>query len=90
MNSFQDCPPAPNDLLNGSVDNVTKHSEWNHTAVYQCNENFTLFPASDNERNCDSDGKWTGGLGECKPSKSSRISKKFLINNTLSRRTKHI
>ena len=58
---------------------VTNHTDWNQTAMYKCNEGYTLVPEEGNKKTCDSMGVWQGDLGECIPSKSFKIKNKILI-----------
>ena len=44
-------------------------TEWNQTAVYKCNDDYSLYPTTDDKKHCDSYGIWEGKIGKCIPGK---------------------
>ena len=45
-------------------------TEWNQTAVYKCNDGYSLSNKYDYKKYCGSNGLWEGKLGKCIPSKT--------------------
>ena len=56
-------------MLKNGHEIITKTTGWNQIAVYQCNDDYSLYPTTDYKRHCDSNGKWKGKVGKCIPGK---------------------
>lgn len=59
---YVDCG-ALQSIHNGRVDLLDRRTTYNATALYVCNENYTLVGAP--RRTCDAEGRWTGDVPSC-------------------------